>query len=429
MLIINTLENFNEYLLNINAKLKFFTFHLDCFYFYRGILFRIKHFILLFFNIFAYIHKSQVKMKKKEILILLFLFSVLGPLFSQEEAYSFFIAGHVYGTPGVNNVGFHPPFKAKFDYIKSRSEIKFGVLLGDIVIWPSVVNWDEVDAEIDTLGLPVYFAPGNHDMGDREMFESRYGDPYFSFIFNNDLFIILDPNIDHWNISGDQLLFVQNTLIENAANVSNIFVMSHQLIWWADDNIYSGITLNSTDGRADEINFWTDVEPLFNELSNNVYFCAGDVGAAGYASSFMYDNYDNISLIATGMGKNTDDNFIVINVDTNKNISYDFICLNEEELFCLGNLEDYKISNNEIVQTDLFSVYPNPASENFSILLEQDSNIKSVSIYDLNGKKVFITENIESPEIYFESNNIDPGVYFIVVISNNKTLVQKLIVL
>ena len=29
------------------------------------------------------------------------------------EPYSFFVAGHVYGKPGVDNAGFHPPFKQK----------------------------------------------------------------------------------------------------------------------------------------------------------------------------------------------------------------------------------------------------------------------------------------------------------------------------
>jgi len=52
---------------------------------------------------------------------------------SDSSSYSFFVAGHVYGAPGVNNVGFHPPFKHKLAYIQGRPEISLGVLLGDIV--------------------------------------------------------------------------------------------------------------------------------------------------------------------------------------------------------------------------------------------------------------------------------------------------------
>ena len=116
-------------------------------------------------------------------------------------SYSFFIAGHTYGTPGVDNDGLHPAFKNKFDLIQSDGHIDFGVLTGDIVITGTEQNWNEVDNDIIDLGLPVYFAAGNHDVTDRTLFESRYGQTYYSFVHQSDLFIVLDPNLDEWNIS------------------------------------------------------------------------------------------------------------------------------------------------------------------------------------------------------------------------------------
>lgn len=47
--------------------------------------------------------------------------------------YSFFVAGHVYGSPGVDNAGVHPPFKNQFEYLKNDPTMKFGVFTGDIV--------------------------------------------------------------------------------------------------------------------------------------------------------------------------------------------------------------------------------------------------------------------------------------------------------
>ena len=108
-------------------------------------------------------------------------------------SYSFFIAGHTYGSPGVDNDGLHPAFKNKFDLIQSDGHIGFGVLTGDIVITGTEQNWNEVDNDIIDLGLPVYFAAGNHDMTDRVLFESRYGQTYYSFVHQSDLFIVLDP--------------------------------------------------------------------------------------------------------------------------------------------------------------------------------------------------------------------------------------------
>ncbi len=282
-------------------------------------------------------------------IILIHILLILGTACSSElppesTPYSFFVAGHTYGKPGVDNIGLHPPFKAKFDYIKSRQEIKFGVLTGDIVPAPSPEDWDEVDADIDSLGLPVYFAVGNHDMKDRELYESRYGNTYFSFIYNNDLFVVLDPNIDHWNISGDQLTFLKSTVSSFSPSTDNIFVFFHQVLWRENDNIYKNIKLNSYEDRADSINFWSEVEPIFTQLTNQVFMFAGDVGAASWSSDFSYDKYKNISLISSGMGEEDGDNFVIINVHSDKTVSYDLICLEEGTLNCFGNLTDYRLT-------------------------------------------------------------------------------------
>ena len=107
-----------------------------------------------------------------------------------DTSYSFFVAGHTYGKPNVNNEGFHPPFKAKFDRIRNDAKIDFGVLTGDVVIYATPQCWDDVDADIALLDKPIYFAVGNHDMKNRALFESRYGKTYQSFVHKNDLFII-----------------------------------------------------------------------------------------------------------------------------------------------------------------------------------------------------------------------------------------------
>jgi len=258
-------------------------------------------------------------------------------------SYSFFIAGHTYGTPGVDNDGLHPAFKNKFDLIQSDGHIDFGVLTGDIVITGTEQNWNEVDNDIIDLGLPVYFAAGNHDVTDRTLFESRYGQTYYSFVHQSNLFIVLDPNIDGWNISGNQLQFLENALNSEAQNVNNIFVFFHQLLWWEPDNIYQNVVLNSFSGRADTINFWNEIEPLFNELAKPVHMFAGDVGAYYTGSEFMYHQYENITLIASGMGGNVRDNFIIIDVHEDASVSYRLIALNAPDISALGDLEDYTL--------------------------------------------------------------------------------------
>ncbi|MBN1415844.1 MAG: metallophosphoesterase [Bacteroidales bacterium] len=261
----------------------------------------------------------------------------------QSDLYSFFVAGHTYGKPGVDNIGVHPPFRKKFDLIRQDTLIELGVFTGDIVISGTAANWDEIDRDAEELGIPVYFAVGNHDMSNRELYESRYGDTYYSFIYNNDLFIILDPNLDGWNIRHEQLQFLKDELQNNTGKTDNIFVFMHQVLWWSPDNLYKKVLPNSLALRDDSINFWGEVEPLFHSLNNPVFMFAGDVGAFNNGNEYMYHHYDNITLIASGMGGEVRDNFVIVDVKADKTISFRLIALNGDDINALGRLEDYKL--------------------------------------------------------------------------------------
>ncbi|MDA3820954.1 MAG: T9SS type A sorting domain-containing protein [Candidatus Delongbacteria bacterium] len=347
-----------------------------------------------------------------------------------DSTYSFFVAGHTYGTPGVDNEGLHPPFVDKFGYIQSRPEIAFGTFLGDIVFHSTEEAWDDVDNDIDSLGLPVYFAVGNHDMYDRPLFEERYGDTYYSFVFSNDLFIVLDPNIDHWNISGDQKLFLTNTIDNNADGVEKIFVFFNQLLWWQSDNKYSVLTPNSFEGRADTINFWSEIEPLFSELDNEVVMFADDIGAASGADNVMYDTYDNITFIATGMGNGVGDNFIVSNEQNGHDISYDLICLTGE-FDCLGTLESNDVDNLYAKgdQKEGIKIYPNPLGNRNMLNVEftcQMFTPISCIIYSQTGTIVY-KYKLKSPHNRIDLSELSPGYYIIKIIHENRSSINKLI--
>lgn len=334
------------------------------------------------------------------------------------QPYSFFIAGHTSG-----NSGLYRPFKLKFRYIQDRHEIKFGILTGDIVPPnPISQDWDRVDAAIKFLGLPIYFAVGNHDMENRPLFESRYGDTYYHFIYQNDLFIVLDPNLDHWNISMTQLENLEKLIESKHQLVDNIFVFFHQLLWWEKDNRYSGITPNSFAGRATTINFWSQVEPLFHQLTNNVVLCAGDMGAGNWGSDIMFDNYHNITFIASGMGGGTGDNFVVINVDQEKNIQYDLICLNDTNLNCFGALTDYDMS-----PITTYKIYPNPATKSITVELDETSHA-TVQIVSLNGQVLYEKQSKNEYKQCIDVSNLNQGVYLIRTTSQVNISTAKLII-
>ena len=279
--------------------------------------------------------------------------------------YSFFVAGHIYGHPGSHRLGFHPPFKAKLPMINNIATMELGVLTGDIVRIPSNTAWDAIDedvtllvkeelipdtslsqlADIDLIPiekqLPIYFVVGNHDIQNRPLFHARYGASSYHFTHRNDLFIVLDPNLDGWNITGNQLETLKQTLAEKAASSNNIYVFFHQQLWYSTTNIFSKVKPNSLAGMSDSLNFWTEIEPLFHELPNQVVMFAGDAGAFTFQPSFMYYKYDNITFIASGMGNKKSDNLVILDVMNDKSIRYRLIALNGDDIDALGKLEDY----------------------------------------------------------------------------------------
>ena len=67
--------------------------------------------------------------------------------------------------------------------------------------------------------------------------------------------------------------------------------------------------MNWSPYTPDTTNFWSEVEPLFHNLPNNVIIFAGDLSANREATPYMYYNYDNVTFIASGMGSGINDNF------------------------------------------------------------------------------------------------------------------------
>ena len=242
---------------------------------------------------------------------------------ADNQGYSFYIAGHTYGKPAVESKGLYGPFTDKFHLINEYKSIKFGFLLGDLVKKASNEAWELVKKDLDFLDPRIenIIVPGNHDVGKgahnalREIFLQQFGKTFFSFKHEKDLFIMLDGNINEWNISGEQLQFLKQSLPNKKDSTSNIFIFSHQLIWQSSSKPeFKKIKPNSLEGRSNNLNFWDEVFPLFSDLTNNVYFFSGDIGAFPNGNELFFAKYLNVTFVATGMGGGMRDNFLIVSV-------------------------------------------------------------------------------------------------------------------
>jgi hypothetical protein len=242
----------------------------------------------------------------------LFLSSCSGSNKEQEQLseYSFFVGGHAYGNPNHPQYGLYPPLVKGVDSLISRTPVDFGVLTGDVVVKPTTAYWDSAQKDIDRFHIPIHIAAGNHDKG--EEFEKRFGDYYYSFSHRNDLFIVLAP--ENWNISGEQLAFLRNTLAGVEDPVNNVFIFCHELIFWHPENEFGQIDINWKPHFPGETNYLSDVKPILDSVRKPIFFITGDIGATSKTTDHFIEKQGNITFIGSGVGSGAGDNLVVFKV-------------------------------------------------------------------------------------------------------------------
>jgi hypothetical protein len=82
---------------------------------------------------------------------------------------------------------------------------------------------------------------------------------------------------------------------------------------------------------------------------------------------------------------------------------------------CMGNANGIE----ELKQND-FSVYPNPNNGSFNITSKE--KITAITVFDILGKIIYQANNLNTKEKVIDLGNIDKGLYFAVVESNNQHL-------
>lgn len=360
------------------------------------------------------------------ILRIILLFIIILPLQnalaqSKEHQYSFFTAGHTYGNPNSPQLGLLPSFLDYLPQLNADSKMELAFLTGDFVESPTEENYNAAQTDLDKFSMPYYIAAGNHDISPE--FESRFNEYYFSFTHHQDLFIILTPGLNKWNIEGEQLAFLEKTLEDDAAESRHIFIILHELIWWSPDNIFQDVDINWEPHYPGFTNYEETIKPLLLSYPNKIFLYAGDVGATQQVSPCMYYQNKNLTLVASGMGSGNQDNIIVSKI-YNDSVYLDLVALNDENPNVMGELSDWRI-NDDFVKTEKEKpkIYPNPAQD--YIVVETDYDYETLTIINSSGKLIKqYAKKFEKIDI----SDIANGIYILEITSENLKHHKKLII-
>ena len=172
-----------------------------------------------------------------------------------QDAFSFVVIGHVRGE---GNTLMNPWLdellveikKLKPDMIFLTGDMIWGDIFAAVPDAKAITRaWDQLDAALGRLGVPIYRVPGNHDINDpvtRDIYFARYGTLPQAFTYRGCRFILLnssyvpkgnDPPPEHRPyvrgvpLDAPQRDFIRQELPDNHP-YDHVFLFMHHLLWW-----------------------------------------------------------------------------------------------------------------------------------------------------------------------------------------------------
>jgi len=273
------------------------------------------------------------------------------------QTYSFVVAGHTYGTPSAS---MYPAASLMGSIpLLNSLNLDFMMLLGDVIQHQGAGDGlGELETQIfkksliDKLEFPVFNSPGNHDLGNPDLYEKYFGETYFHFQKSSELYVVLNTQLGPNFSNRPQIDFILN-LIKLAAKdkkIKNVFIFHHTTVWAVDN--YPINTINPwTNGPASESNDYEKIIlPALNLLAKEkgVYLLSGDIGIRNYKLGkypqkqfgTFFQKHNNITYIATGLSENNEDSVVKVDVSSNGEVLFKLVSLSDTNLL---NIEEYNL--------------------------------------------------------------------------------------
>ncbi|MCP4002932.1 MAG: hypothetical protein GY725_01925 [bacterium] len=217
----------------------------------------------------------------------------------QGEAYSVWLIGHSYG-PSVYPVASLLLNLDRFN----RSGARALFLLGDTMQILSPVHRSAFARMTDALQIPVYIAPGNHDLREPGVFEREYGRTSYQLRIGSDLYAIFDLNLNWEALPQDRLDEFLRILAEaeRDPSIRNVVILTHHLVWAIDEprlEIVRSRVNRPADYRSGV--FAQHLQPALESLAQHkpVYWISGD--RTHFPPLYWKVPEQNITYIATGL--------------------------------------------------------------------------------------------------------------------------------
>ncbi len=251
-------------------------------------------------------------------------------------AYAFWIVGHSYGR----SVYPASSLLANLDRI-NRSGALGLILLGDALRYPTPFHVDILRRVVDSIEMPVFLAPGNHELRDPGTYEAVFGPTYYDFRLRGDQYLVFEASLYHGGMRPEQLAWLVERLGAAGADpqVTNVVVLSHQLAWAVDDPRLLAVRsqLNFPDDYRSGF-FAREIAPAVEAVAavKPVYWISGD--RSGFPPFYWKVPELELRYAATGLKDDEDDAMLELYSSAEGEIELRLVSLAGRDL---GPLEQY----------------------------------------------------------------------------------------
>jgi len=232
-----------------------------------------------------------------------------------EKDIHFFVAGGVSGPTNSTTTALYEPLTNYLSSLVNDKTLDFGVFTGNMVRHSNDSSWTKLDLALKNLPFDIHRVPGFRDLGESSFYINKFGNSERHFVKSNNFFQIWEVTNNGWNVSEKQLKDLKTAIAKKGYD--NVFVFVHPVSWYDQDRTPQ-IIPNNIDGRSETSTFYTTTLQQLNALNIPVYVFSGGVGEKANGSEITIHKFNNVHLIASGMGGGKWDNILQVFVKDGK---------------------------------------------------------------------------------------------------------------
>jgi hypothetical protein len=161
-------------------------------------------------------------------------------------------------------------------------------------------EWADFEHELNPLMVPFFFIPGNHDINNdvmRQVWQERYGVPFYSFVYKNVLFVALDTTGEKGHIVPDYQVEAITKSLAKHTDVRWTFVFMHHPLWLYDNPGGFAKIEKLLEGRKHTVIAGHTHHYMHERRHDSNYYILGTTGGGSQLRGSRYGEFDHVTLI------------------------------------------------------------------------------------------------------------------------------------